>query len=445
MENKTIEMIDGQQQLEKVQRLLSRKSAFQSLLMKIATDYINIPPDKAEQVMNDSLREIGQFVDADRAYIFDYDHTEKTSSNLFEYCKKGIQPEIDNLQKIPYEMIPDWIDSHFKGELIYIPEVGELPAGNLRDLLSSQGIQSLITLPMMDHSVCLGFVGFDSVNAVRRYNEDEIALLRLYSQMLINLTLRVRNEKEIAEIRVKLEGSLNHEIEVNRMKTSFITMTSHQFRSPITTIQASAELLNFGLGRQDFAGKEKMQKHLTRIFSEVERLTLLINDVHFIGRAESERVNFDPVPTDLAPLVSDLAAHQVFLSGDDRKPDFYVTGAPRPVSADPHLFTQLVINLVSNALKFSSGRPAPTITLTYTDALFKMEVADHGIGIPEKDISRLFDIFYRANNAENINGTGLGLAIASHIVRMHNGRIHASSKLNQGSVFTVEIDLPAEG
>jgi len=445
MENKTIEMIDGQQQLEKVQRLLSRKSAFQSLLMKIATDYINIPPDKAEQVMNDSLREIGQFVDADRAYIFDYDHTEKTSSNLFEYCKKGIQPEIDNLQKIPYEMIPDWIDSHFKGELIYIPEVGELPAGNLRDLLSSQGIQSLITLPMMDHSVCLGFVGFDSVNAVRRYNEDEIALLRLYSQMLINLTLRVRNEKEIAEIRVKLEASLNHEIEVNRMKTSFITMTSHQFRSPITTIQASAELLNFGLGRQDFAGKEKMQKHLTRIFSEVERLTLLINDVHFIGRAESERVNFDPVPTDLAPLVSDLAAHQVFLSGDDRKPDFYVTGAPRPVSADPHLFTQLVINLVSNALKFSSGRPAPTITLTYTDALFKMEVADHGIGIPEKDISRLFDIFYRANNAENINGTGLGLAIASHIVRMHNGRIHASSKLNQGSVFTVEIDLPAEG
>jgi len=431
--------VDAHHQLVEFERQLSRKSEFQAILMKVATDYINIPLDQVSDAINRSLREIGLFVDADRSYIFDYDHAEKTASNTYEYCKSGIAPEIENLKNIPYDLIPDWTLHHFNGKTIYIPSVEALPEGNLRELLSSQGIRSLITLPMMDHNVCLGFVGFDSVRVERQYSEEEIGLLTLYSQMLINLYLRRKNENEITAMRDRLELALNEEIEVNRMKTRFITMTSHQFRSPITTIQASAELLNFALGMQDFQGKEKMLKHLGRIFNEVDRLTSLLNDVHFIGRAEADRVTFEPTATDMVTLIRNIAEQEEIQPGDTRKASVSVSGTPRTVYADPQLIGQLIHNLLSNAFKYSSGAKPPEVELAFGESALQIIVSDFGIGIPEADIGRMFGTFARASNVENINGTGLGLSIVKHITDLHNGTVAVRSKLNGGSVFTVEL------
>ena len=435
-------ILNENQHLHEVERLLKRKSAFQALLMKISNEYINIPLDRANEAINHSLKEIGTFVDADRSYIFDYNHQEKNASNTFEYCSEGITPEIDNLQQIPYDMIPDWISYHFDGKLIYIPEVNKLPEGNLRDLLSSQGIQSLITIPMMDGPTCLGFIGFDAVKNTRVYTDEEIDLLKLYSQMLINLHLRTRKENEVNEVKAKLEKTLEREIELNRMKSNFITMTSHQFRSPLTTIQASADLLKMILAKQQPEGNSKLEKHIGRIFTEVERINNLMNEVRFLGKATTDNIPFEPSPVDVVALVDHLIAGNSILPGDFRIPTVKINGIPQPIQADERLLTQAFSHLLNNALKFSTGKPEPEVNLNFSKDALSISITDQGIGIPERDIENLFTSFSRASNVENINGTGLGLAITKHIIEMHKGDIRLTSTEGQGT--KVEIDLKVQ-
>ncbi|MFM8348464.1 MAG: sensor histidine kinase, partial [Bacteroidota bacterium] len=143
-------------------------------------------------------------------------------------------------------------------------------------------------------------------------------------------------------------------------------------------------------------------------------------------------------------LISALVESQHFHPGDTRKPVFSITGMPRRLMVDPQLITQMVVNLVSNALKYSQDRQAPLIDLNFNESCMKMTITDFGIGIPERDIGHLFNSFARASNVDNINGTGLGLAIAKHIVQLHKGRISLVSKLAEGTIVTVELDYPTD-
>lgn len=409
------------------------------MLMRMASAFINIPLEKVSGDIQTALTDIGAFVEADRAYIFDYNHERKVCSNTHEYCAEGISPEIDNLQDVPFDLIPDWCNEHFAGRLIYIPVVENLPEGNLRDLLAAQSIRSLISIPMMSDGICLGFVGFDSVRTERKYDEPEINLLKLFAEMLVNITLRIRQEEAAQELTHRLEFALARETELNLMKTRFITMTSHQFRTPLTTIQASAELIGFGVSVLNSPEKVKLTKNINRILQEVERLTSLMNDVRFLGKAGSDRIPFEPAEHDLNSLLSEIVQAQEGPTGDSRKAELNIFGTPRNVRVDGTLFRQLICNILNNALKFSAEKPAPQVKLTYMNAGVAITISDSGIGVPEQDIPRLFETFYRASNVDNINGTGLGLAIAKHIVQLHQGKITFSSKLHQGS--TVEIEL----
>ncbi|MFY7943819.1 MAG: PAS domain S-box protein, partial [Crocinitomicaceae bacterium] len=169
---------------------LKIKSVFQNLLMDISSKYINLPIDQLEESIDESLSKLGTFVNVDRVYVFDYNYTNQTASNLFEWCADGIKPEIDNLQQIPLSDMPVWVKKHQAGLEVYVPNVSKLEPGKFRELLEIQEIKSIITIPMMENGKCIGFVGFDSVREVREFNEDEKNLLRLYSDMLVNVNSR---------------------------------------------------------------------------------------------------------------------------------------------------------------------------------------------------------------------------------------------------------------
>ncbi len=123
----------------KAQREAQRQSRLQQLLMEIASTYINLPLDRVDDAINASLRDLALFVDADRAYIFDYDFTVRVSSNLFEWCNSGIQPQIASLQQVPMVEFPDWLHVHLQGKPMYVADVGALPPGGLRNILEPQG------------------------------------------------------------------------------------------------------------------------------------------------------------------------------------------------------------------------------------------------------------------------------------------------------------------
>jgi len=182
------------------QAALDEEMKLQEVLIDIASTYINIDPQNVVETINDSLRKMGLFVKADRSYVFDYDFEVETTSNTFEWCNTGIEPEIQNLQDVPMELFPQWIAQHRQGLPFIIANVSELDddeSADLKKLLSDQGIKSLIAIPMLQGKNLVGFVGFDSVSNYHSYSENEKRILFLFGQMLINIRYRQKLDNQL--------------------------------------------------------------------------------------------------------------------------------------------------------------------------------------------------------------------------------------------------------
>ncbi len=217
------------------ERILKNKTEFQRLIMEVATEFIDVQQNDLQQLINNTLARLGNFMQVDRVYIFDYNHERETTSNTYEWAAEGVDPEIDNLQDIPYEYVPVWIETHFQGKNIEVENTSLLPDGGFKELLLEQNIKSLIALPMMLEGVCIGFVGLDSVKDYRRFYEDEKVLLNLLSRMLVNVKERIRattaiyesNEK-IRVINEELQRILQAEKTVNLLADSFLTGNNYE-------------------------------------------------------------------------------------------------------------------------------------------------------------------------------------------------------------------------
>ena len=180
--------------------IIQRQMEMQQILLDISSKYINISLDEVAETITHSLESMCRFVSADRAYIFEYDLSNETCSNTFEWCAEGIEAEINNLQQIPVAYFPNWLERHKKGEPFYIPQVAQLPddgPNGLKAILAAQSIKSLITIPMLHGKNLLGFVGFDSVKKEYAYSEKEKTILTLFASMLVNIQDRQRKEKRL--------------------------------------------------------------------------------------------------------------------------------------------------------------------------------------------------------------------------------------------------------
>ena len=153
--------------------------------------------DEVNAAIDAALGDMGDFVGADRAYLFAYDFQTRTSSNTHEWCAEGIASGQAFLQNLPMGRAQDWEAAHQRGEMVYVPDVQALPESPLKDLIMAQGIRSLMTLPLTGQDGCLGYVGLDSVRSTHEYDEEKITLLKLFAQMLVNLQERSRAQAQL--------------------------------------------------------------------------------------------------------------------------------------------------------------------------------------------------------------------------------------------------------
>ncbi len=243
-------------------------------------------------------------------------------------------------------------------------------------------------------------------------------------------------QKQEAELLLK--ASLEKEKELNKLKSRFISTASHEFKTPLTTVLSSVELMQrYGKNWDE----EKIRVHLERIKHSVENLTGLINDVLFVSRADSGRLEFNPSKTDLYSICQQVIEEGRILGGENHNIVFNYGAESKHYNLDrKHIYT-ILQNLVSNAVKYSPNGGMIELNVGRNDDKLILSVKDEGIGIPDNELSNLFQPFHRCENVGTIGGTGLGLTIIKNAVDTHKGKISVSSEPGKGTCFAVEIPV----
>lgn len=247
---------------------------------------------------------------------------------------------------------------------------------------------------------------------------------------LIDITER----KQLEEY---LKVALEKEKELSELKSRFVSMTSHEFRTPLSTILSSSELLEHYRHKWT---EEKQLTHLHRIQTAVKRMTEMLNDILIIGKAEAGRLEFVPKSLDVVAYCRNLV-EEFQLNLTNHQVDFVSEHESILGNMDDKLLGHILSNLISNAIKYSPAFSHVQVKFHCRDEFAVFEVQDWGIGIPPEDITHLFESFYRAKNVGNILGTGLGLAIVKKCVDICQGEIFVSSTLGVGTLFTVNLPL----
>jgi PAS domain S-box-containing protein len=249
-----------------------------------------------------------------------------------------------------------------------------------------------------------------------------------------DITRRKQAEEDI-------QRSLEKQRELNHLKSRFVAMTSHEFRTPLATILSSAELLKFYGAKMDATERVEI---LDSIDTSVKRMTKMLDDVLLIGKVEAEKLEFVPKPHRLALLLESIAqeARGSACATKSNKPvhiESQFDHCDAEVLIDEKLLRHILGNLLSNAIKYSPEGGTVRFYAARGEQVIHLSVADQGIGLPPEDIPRLFENFFRASNVGNIAGTGLGLAIVKHAATQHGGTISVSSELGKGTTFIVNI------
>ncbi len=285
--------------------------------------------------------------------------------------------------------------------------------------------------------------------------EMELALKRSEDQLMAyatELEKRVQdrteeltniNEELHEEMKVRKQAetdakkALERERELNDLKSRFVSMASHEFRTPLSTIKSSASLIE----KYEELGKtDKTLRHVSKIKNSIDHLNDILDDFLSLARLEEGKIHTDFLETNIKLLLDDVYGEMESLLKAGQTVQL-VSDADSTLLIDPKVIKNILINLLSNAIKYSPENSLIVITADNVDHFLRLKVQDEGMGIPKEDQSELFERFFRAKNAQNIQGTGLGLHIVQKYVDILNGMITFESEENKGTTFIVKIPL----
>lgn len=265
------------------------------------------------------------------------------------------------------------------------------------------------------------------INAVGLQDErGEITQILVVEQ---NITRLKKAEDDI-------RTALHKERQLSELKSRFVSMASHEFRTPLTTIQSSLSLLKKYIG---YEGKEdKQEKHINRIRTSVHHLTNILNDFLSIDKLEEGRVEVNLQECDVTEFTGEVVDELRQMAREQQEIHYDHNGSGT-VECDPHMLKNILHNLISNAIKYSKDDGKIEVYTKVGATTWTIRVRDHGIGIPAEEQKHLFDRFFRARNVTNIQGTGLGLSITGKYVDLLKGKIDFKSAEGKGTTFTITL------
>lgn len=255
----------------------------------------------------------------------------------------------------------------------------------------------------------------------------------------ITRVLLVHNDiSERKKVEEDMLIALHKEQELNELKSRFVSLASHEFRTPLSTILSAAGLIET---LNDPGYEDKRLGYVNRIKSGVKGLVVILNDFLSLSQLEEGKVIFKPEHFDILEFTKDLVDELANNKKENQKIFIHDNCDSAQVYLDPKLLRHILHNLLSNAIKYSPENKNIEITITTKAKQLSIEVRDYGIGIPKEEQENLFNRFFRANNASHIQGTGLGLNIVKQYTELMEGTINFESNPNEGSTFLVELPL----
>lgn len=408
--------------------IIERHLRFQNLLISISTQYINADITDIDSLVQKSLEQIGEFVEADRSYIFSYDFASNTTSNTYEWCALDIAPEIENLQNIPVDFIPQWLQAHNKGAAFYVEDVSLLPkdgALGLRAILEPQGIKSLITIPKIKNDQLIGFIGFDSVRHINSYSQNEQDILFVYANMLVNLIQRKENEERIAEQEAKKEELLLSLSRQNQELSEYAHAVSHGLKAPLVNIYT---LVTWLMEDYEELPDNQGSDSLNQVLFNVEKMNGLIKGILDYSAADSfmtedRQINLRLLIEEVIKTLS--VPDHINIGLQETWPIAY---------GNDWRFRQLFQNLIQNAITFGN-KDQGSIELGVIDkeGLYEFFVKDNGMGIHSDYFDSIFKVFTKLEN--DSASPGIGLSVVKKIVQHYKGTIWLESEEGVGTTF----------
>jgi PAS domain S-box-containing protein len=271
----------------------------------------------------------------------------------------------------------------------------------------------------------------------RKRHEESIKKLNQELERKVDERTKVLHEAllELENSKDQLSQALEAQKELNDMKSRFVTMASHEFRTPLSTILSSISLVSKYNAAE---GDDKIDKHVQRIKSAVTNMTLILNDFLSAEKLDEGKVFVRFEEFDLSKLVKEILSEINGILKPGQKVN-HIHDGEALVNLDKQMIRNILLNLVSNAIKFSPENKSIQLQTTVGSKEIRIVVKDEGIGIPKEEQEHMFERFFRAKNVTNIQGTGLGLNIVSKYLEAMEGKIEFTSGLNEGTTFRITL------
>jgi PAS domain S-box-containing protein len=283
---------------------------------------------------------------------------------------------------------------------------------------------------------------FRSKNGIYIWLETTTKVIVDSENNVIGFQTSSRDISERINANKEINAALVKERKFNELKSKFVSMASHQFRTPLTVIYSNSELLELKIGHLENNINNDFTSITTRIKNEVDRMTELMDNILIFGKYESKRIERKIHPICFIEFIELLIKTYFDNNTINRKIEVQIKGERKSLFTDETLITHIFTNLISNAFKYSVGKANPLLLISYLKSEIEIEVKDYGIGIPQNEIKHLFTSFFRASNTTTIIGSGLGLVIVKQFTEFLNGAIELKSIENYGT--TIKLTFPYE-
>jgi PAS domain S-box-containing protein len=365
------------------------------------------------------------------------------ANRLFGYEKSELVGQKSDI------LVPSEVKERHKGlQNNYINNPKNRPMGIGLDLRGQRKDGSLfpveISLSHFTEGKQQFFVAFINDATFKKQSEEELLeknieikkLNEYLENEVVNRTQAlVKTMQELEKSKQELEETLVKEKELSELKSRFVSMASHEFRTPLTTINSAASLITKFKNLED---QEKREKYVSKIKSAIGNLTDILEEFLSVGKLEEGKIDARYDTFNLCELIEETTSDLKIMLKAGQYFELLHSGNEN-VLLDKSLLRKIIINLVSNAIKFSSEKRKITIE-TSVNNYIELIITDYGIGISDEDQKHLFDRFFRGTNVTNIQGTGLGLHIVARYTELMGGEVQLKSKLGEGT--TVKIIFP---